>query len=300
MTGGQESVTTLPAKGVGEEGGGIAGFFRSLFGPDEEETGHYEQAVQRGNAVVTVDAEESHINYAVEIMNRHGAVDIEKDVSAKRGVQGKEQQSIPVVEEELQVGKRAIQRGGVRIYSQVIDRPVEEQVTLREERIHVERRPVDRPASADDTANLRDQTIEVTEMAEEPVVSKRARVVEEVSIGKETTERTETIRDKVRRTDVKVEKVGTQQTGNYEADFRKDFETRYAGSGVKYESLAPAYQYGYSTASDPRFKDKSWGELESTLKTDYLRNNPNSTWDNVKGAVRYGWKKVTGKRSAAD
>ncbi|HLJ13823.1 MAG TPA: DUF2382 domain-containing protein [Bryobacteraceae bacterium] len=285
--------------------GGIAGFFRRLFGAeaDEEETKYYERAVQSGNAVVTVDADESQINYAIEIMNRRGALEVEKGgpPSGDRSVEG--EKSIPVVEEELQVGKRAVQRGGVRIYSRVIDRPVEEQVTLREEHINVERRPVDRPISAADTAELRDQTIEVTETAEEPVVSKRARVVEEVSIGKETTERTETIRDNVKSTDVKVEKTGSQQAGrtteNNETDFRRDFETRYAGSGVNYETYGPAYEYGYSTASDPRFRGKSWEDVESTLKTDYLRNNPNSTWDKVRGAVRYGWEKVTGKRASA-
>jgi uncharacterized protein (TIGR02271 family) len=191
----------------------------------------------------------------------------------------------------------------VRVYSRVIDRPVEEQVRLREEHVRVERQPVDRPVSAADTAKLRDQTIEVTETAEEPVVSKRARVVEEVSIGKDTTERTETIRDNVRRTEVKVERTGSQQAvGNradYEADFRNDFERRYAASGVRYESFAPAYQYGYNAGSDPRFKDRSWGEVESDVQADYLRNHPGSTWDNLKGAVRYGWETVTGRRSAA-
>ena len=287
------------------ESGSVAGFFRRLFGTemDEEDTGYYDAAVRRGNAVVTVDADESQVDSAVEIMNRYGGVDIEKGTSPGKRENECDKRSIPVVEEELQVGKRAVQRGGVRLYSRVIDRPVEEQVTLREEHVRVERRPVDRPVSAADTANLRDQTIEVTEIAEEPVVAKRARVVEEVSVGKEATERTQTIRDTVRHTDVKVEKLGTEETAGrttsaYDADFRRDFETRYARSGVQYESFAPAYQYGYASASDPRFRNKSWEEVESTLKTDYLRNNPNSTWDNIKGAARYGWEKVTGKRSA--
>jgi len=169
-------------------------------------------------------------------------------------------------------------------------------------------RAVNRPVSDADRTNMRDQTIEVTETSEEPVITKRARVVEEVSIGKETTERTETVHDKVRRTDVKVEKLGAEgrgaegrgrNTGDYDTEFRRDFETRYAPQGGKYESYAPAYQYGYTMAGDQRYANKSWGDIESNLKTDYLRNNPNSTWDEAKGAVRYGWEKVTGKRSAA-
>jgi hypothetical protein len=47
--------------------------------------------------------------------------------------------------------------------------------------------------------------MEVRERTEVPVVQKQARVVEEVQIGKEARERTETIRDKVHKTEVQVE-----------------------------------------------------------------------------------------------
>jgi len=45
-----------------------------------------------------------------------------------------------------------------------------------------------------------------------------------------------------------------------------------------------------------RYRGKSWSDAESELRTDYLRQNPSSNWDKVKGAIRYGWEKVTGKR----
>ena len=163
-------------------------------------------------------------------MNQHGAVDIDRRVAAYRqtgyerydpnapaykfdeAVREREQyrdvegrKSIPVVEEELQIGKRMVRRGGVRVYSRVVEQPVEENVTLREEHVHVERRPVNRPAEAGEAGRLREQSIEVTEMAEEPVVQKRARVREEVLVGKETKQRTEKVRDTVRRTEVEVE-----------------------------------------------------------------------------------------------
>ncbi len=112
---------------------------------------------------------------------------------------------IPVVEEELQVGKRQVERGGVRIASRVIERPVEQAVQLREEHVTVERRPVDRPMSEADSAAFREGAIEVTTTAEEPVVAKQARVVEEVVIGKEVEQRTETVQGTVRRTDVDIE-----------------------------------------------------------------------------------------------
>ena len=84
---------------------------------------------------------------------------------------------------------------------------MERSVRLRDGRINVERRAVDRPVTAADRND--DVMIEVTEMREEPVVGKQERVVEEIVVGKTAEERTETVRDKVRRKDVEVERTGT-------------------------------------------------------------------------------------------
>ena len=81
---------------------------------------------------------------------------------------------------------------------------MQEQVALREERVNVERRPVDRPVAAGDDA-FRERTIEATETAEEAVVAKEARVTEEVVVRKQSEERTQTVSDTVRRTEVEVE-----------------------------------------------------------------------------------------------
>jgi uncharacterized protein (TIGR02271 family) len=116
----------------------------------------------------------------------------------------REGEAIPVVEERLRVGKRDVDLGRVRVRSYVVEEPVSEDVRLREERIEVERRPVDRPLEGDEAAFV-DRTIEAGEHAEEAVVSKDARVTEEVSLRREGQERTETVSDTVRRTEVEVE-----------------------------------------------------------------------------------------------
>ena len=115
-------------------------------------------------------------------------------------------QVLQVVEEELAVGKRQVQRGGARVHTVVTERPISEQVTLHEEKVTVERRPVDRPVSGNDAA-FAESTFEVTETAEVPVIAKEARVVEEVVVGKTATDRVETVSDTVRRTDVEVEQI---------------------------------------------------------------------------------------------
>jgi uncharacterized protein (TIGR02271 family) len=109
------------------------------------------------------------------------------------------------MEEQIDIGKRAVERGGVRVRTYVRETPVEEQVTLREEHVRVERRPADRAADDLLPDAFQDRTIEVRETAEEAVVSKTARVTEEVVIRKDVEERVETVRDTVQRTEVEVE-----------------------------------------------------------------------------------------------
>jgi stress response protein YsnF len=115
--------------------------------------------------------------------------------------------TIKVMKEDLLVGKREVEAGGVRVTSHVVETPVQEQVTLHEERVSLERRPMNQSVSGADA--FRDQTIEARATAEEAVVGKDVRVVEEIGLKKEAADRVETVRDSVRETKVDVENVGT-------------------------------------------------------------------------------------------
>jgi uncharacterized protein (TIGR02271 family) len=126
------------------------------------------------------------------------------ETGAEGGLSDYGEQVIPVAEERLRVGKRDVSHGRVRIRSYVVEIPVEEQVTLREERVAVERRPADRALSDADQA-FQERTIEAEERGEEAVVSKEARVTEEVVVRKEAEQRTETVSDTVRQTEIEVE-----------------------------------------------------------------------------------------------
>lgn len=115
---------------------------------------------------------------------------------------------VPIVEEEVEVGKRKVKKGGVKVETSVIETPVEETVHLHDEKVKVHRRAANRPVEAGDLAAFEEGTIEVEETAEEAVVSKKARVVEEVVIKKEGQDRAQTIRETARRTDVDVHSTG--------------------------------------------------------------------------------------------
>jgi stress response protein YsnF len=129
---------------------------------------------------------------------------------ADRRVSSERDQVIPVVKEELDVGKRASERR-YRIRTYVVERPVEEAVTLRDERVIIERRPVAGERTVSDAELPREREFEVIERHEEPVVAKQTRRVEDVVVRKEADERTEVVRDTVRETKVDVDKEGAER-----------------------------------------------------------------------------------------
>lgn len=118
---------------------------------------------------------------------------------------------VPVVEEEIRVGKRQVDRVGARVTTRVVETPVQKSVTLRDEQVHVERRPVDRPVREGEIADLREGTVEVHARSEEAVVTKQARVVEEVVVSKNAAEREALVRDTVQSTKVDVDKIGAER-----------------------------------------------------------------------------------------
>ncbi|HWS90158.1 MAG TPA: YsnF/AvaK domain-containing protein [Pyrinomonadaceae bacterium] len=113
--------------------------------------------------------------------------------------------AIPVVAEELEVGKREVEGGGVRVQKRVSEIPVEEDVTLREEHVNVNRRPADYTFHGSDSEAFQESIVEIREAYEELILKKKARVVEEVVIHKDVDEHTETVRETLRKTEVEVE-----------------------------------------------------------------------------------------------
>lgn len=198
-------------------------FFNNLFGGSHHhDADRYSHVALSSNAVVTVHARSGEeAEAAADILDTCGAVDVDEraretgfmaygpnaDFTEPTATTG-EDRSIPIIREDLEVGKREVERGSVRVRSRIVERPVEEHLRLREEHVRVERNPVDRPVSVSDGSAFQVDEIELTERAEVPVVNKEARVVEEVRLSKEVTEHDETIRDTVRSTDVDIDQTG--------------------------------------------------------------------------------------------
>ncbi len=171
--------------------------------------------IRNGGVVVAVAAISSHENVVERIFEEQKAKKIDEAVtredlapvaSEPLATAAMGATTIPILEEELLVGTRTVDRGGVRVYQRIVETPVEESIGLREEHVVVSRNPVDRPATTADLSQT-SQRIELSETAEEAVVAKTARVVEEVVVSKGVVEHTEHVSDTVRKTEVDVEEL---------------------------------------------------------------------------------------------
>lgn len=301
----------------------------------------YSEAVRRGSSVLTVTAErEEERDKVIAIMQRHNPVDLdhrsehwrsegwsgydeaaprytEAQINDERSryasatppattgatTEGGQTQRMPVVEEQMKVGKRMVQHGGVRVFQRTSEKPVHESVDLRKEKVKVDRKRVDRPASEADLAAFKEGSVEMREQSEEAVVSKEARVVEEVEISKQVTHEQANIDDTVRRTDVEVQQLGTgdargaigstdTDTRLDDSDFRTHWQSAYGRSGGRYEDYDAAYRYGSTMAGSERYRNYRWEDAEPQMRSDWEASNPNSSWEKVKDAVRYGAEKV--------
>jgi len=308
----------LIGAGTGAIAGGLAAGLIDM-GIDETDAHTYAEAVRRGYVLVAVHTPEVRTDEARAIMGRYNVVDIDErvdywrsqgwtrhDIKAKpfttRDIETEhsyydrdvDHEAIPVVEEEIAIGKREVEKGGVRVRNYIVTTPVEEQVELRETKVNVERRPVDRPATEADLA-FQEKTIEVTEFAEEPIVEKRARVVEEVVVDKDTDVHTETVRDQVRHTEVEVENLGTtgRRTGydTYLDDFRTHYRTNYANNQYSFNNYEPAYKYGYGLTSNQRYQGRTWTEIEPDVRRDW-ETRGQGAWEDFKDSIRYAWERA--------
>ncbi|PPK86269.1 uncharacterized protein (TIGR02271 family) [Neolewinella xylanilytica] len=218
-----------------QQSGKVQSFFDRLFGDDnsyDDDRGYTRSEAAHGVAsrgtVVTVHTSTlEEAKKAASILDRYGAIDFDdryqqyqdksfdanrnrKQLNDRYGDVDK-QETLKVLKEDVAIGKREVETGGVTVRSHVIERPVEETLRLRDEHVFVDRKPVDRPAG---NADFQDRTISVKEKSEEAVVSKEARVKEEITVGKKVDSHQETVRETARETEVDVVNKGKDAPRN--------------------------------------------------------------------------------------
>jgi uncharacterized protein (TIGR02271 family) len=318
-----EVAAVLLGTAAGAGVGGLAGALVGM-GITREDAEYYAEGVRRGGILVGVTVEERHVHDTKEVLEEHDPIDIrrragewrqagwtpsefmegpEMEGSKKEPADGTpqvaEEADIEVVEEELDINKRGIETGGVRVRRVIHEEPVKEDVTLRKERVDVERRPADRYVDPDDMETFAETTVEMRETDEEVVVSRDAHVVEEIHLEKTVEERTETVHETVRETEVNIEPVGEPgreeeidvakiDYTSCETVYREHFENTYAHAGASWDTYRAAYRYGYDVALNERFRSRDWREIAPEVREAWEEQHP-KTWDRFREAIRKGW-----------
>ena len=215
--------------------------------------------------------------------------------SAQGGVDVRESDReihVPVVEEQLNVEKRAGQIGEVGIQRRVVEEQQSVPVELRREEVHVEERDVaDRPISATEADRLFEEgTIRVPVRGEEAVVHKEAVVTGEVVVGKEQTTERQEIRDTVRRMEVEVD----EDYDRFRGDYQQHFQQRNTSGTRRWEEAEPNYQYGYAAARTQQYGGRRFEEVEPDLRRDYetRAGTGGDAWERLRDEVREGWERV--------
>ena len=216
--------TPHPPRPIRAKASGIA--FGDLLIPEKDRYS-YAEGLSRGGQLLTV-SRVTNMEYetVLDILDDEGTVNLDEREASWRseGWGGYEastyatghptttdhsaasaDETIPVVEERLRVGKRDTSHGRVRVRvrTYTVETPVSEMVELRDEHVELVRTPVNRPAKVDE--DYRERSFEAEEHREEAVVSKEARVVEEIGLRKTSDTRQETVSDTVRHTEVEVD-----------------------------------------------------------------------------------------------
>lgn len=182
-------------------------------GFDKDDARGFADAAGQGKTLVATEVSEAQADQTVSIMDRFETSQDEDDRDAEKDTKRKvsaadRQENLKIVEEQLAVGKSKFATGGVRVTSNVSERPIKKTINIREEHVGVERRPADRALNVDEAnAAFEEKTVEMMGTTEEAEIHKEARVVGEVAITKEIKDREQTVRDTVRSTDVQVEEI---------------------------------------------------------------------------------------------
>jgi stress response protein YsnF len=176
-------------------------------GYDEDKARGYGKALETGGALIVADVDDDKADAALETMRKFEVLTLEALLERSGKQQGEQTEKAQVIEEELEVGKAAT-TSGKRLKTEVSEREVQETVALKEEKVDVERSRVGRTLKPEEANKaFGERTVEVTATTEKPVVSKKAQVVEEVALSKQSGQREETVSGTVRRQDVTIEEI---------------------------------------------------------------------------------------------
>ncbi len=219
------SATGTTERSTTGSGGGIWSWLSGDRAATARHSDEYDRSIGDGRNVVTVVIEQAMAASVLDVLERHSPINLEEHgidgavdavpptapsmpptagSRATAGTVGDGEKTISLAEESLDVGRRTVERGTTRVRRYVVERPVEEQIRLRDEHVSVFRRPVTGRGTTLAPDAFSEKIIEMNETSEEAVVAKKAFVAEEVVVRKAVDEHVETVRDTVRKEEVEI------------------------------------------------------------------------------------------------
>jgi len=287
------------------------------FGLSPKLAEHYARGVQHGETLESLTVEDKDADRVVAVMERHARTEhdlaakaaaaasatagskAESAPAASQSAQNQaaqpaqsdaaqgrghvfngvdEERRIPILREELRVGKREVDRGGVHVSVHTRETPVSENVSLREEHVEIERRAVNRSPRVEEQS-FKNEELNFQEYAEEAVAQKDVRVVEEVVVRKRTTGRDEVVTDNLKSTEVDVNLLR-----GFDRDYyKKQFES--ANPQGSFDEYLPAYEAGYRLRGA---KGNRWEDVEASARSTWEASRP-GTWDRYKDSIKQAW-----------
>jgi stress response protein YsnF len=280
----------------------------------------FAEAVRRGgNLVVTEIDDDQQADEVARLMDSEESVDLgsrrerwketgysgfrreadlysSEEVEHERGrILGEgEEARLQEAHEEVNVGKRHVETGGIRVTKRVEEKPVEKDINLREEHARVERDKSGKSGVVGDEDLFKEESIEVTEHAEEPVVEKKVHFDEEIRVSKDVEEHTETVRDTVRETVIDVEDLSEGVSGKhafskYDNDFREHYKSQFGSDQGSFEEAEPAYRYGHTFGTSDRYKGGDYEAARPDIKRSFEEKYGRGSYDRYEEATRHAY-----------
>jgi uncharacterized membrane protein len=285
--------TALTGAGIGAATGGVLGALVGL-GVPEDHVEYYAEGIRRGGTLVAVKAEESWVNTAEEVINRHHPVDVERRSGYWResGWEGFNAENDVYTKSDYQKDLDRHQAYNRDFYDYVPDFRTHFDTNYGGSGyVYGDYEPIYyygyRLATEDDYQDYDEwDGLEV-----------------EAREGWNKTENTlgrawDDVKDTVRHAweSVKDALDGDDDYDFYDADFRRHYMSNYRSSGNDYAYYEPGYRYGHQLAYNERFDDYgTWDAVEAEARDEWddFSDGVDRTWEDIKDAARHAWETVT-------
>lgn len=290
----------LAGAGAGALAGGVAGGLIGALvdvGVPEETAKYYTEGVRRGGLLVSVRTDDTMSGQAVSIMNRYNPIDINNRVETWRsqGWNGTTQENTtendrgqqPInMPQSTDTPRDVVDRGGMH--------PLEEQYGV-EQNIPTTGDRDRTYGSGGSPTGLNSQVNDVrgedTQMSGltgrdyqntgyQGEMRPTGTDYDSTNLGSNYG-----AEDQYRQGQGKF-----QQYDYYDTGFNRHFSDNY-GSSYSYDQYRPVYRYGYDLATDPRYSNRHWEDIEPEARNYWDERQP-GTWDRIKDSVRYAWDEV--------